>query len=180
MMKSPSKRYGSGAQIGMDSYYYSGPLTDLANTASLPRRAIGIPCPTLTTPPCEEPMWRLELPTTMRTTKAYADYVEGSHTPGPADGALDRAAEMLAKPLSGSEDPEVTPLSEAVRAKLGISEPLTRKVEQAFTIDAVDDIVLFSAAACSWCFLMLYLCIPLMMINLAKYNSFPSPNPQPQ
>ena len=33
--------------------------------------------------------------------------------------ALDRTAELLAKLLSGSEDPEVTALSEAVKAKLG-------------------------------------------------------------
>ena len=37
--------------------------------------------------------------------------------------ALDRTAELLAKLLSGSEDPDVTTLSEAVKVKLGITEP---------------------------------------------------------
>ena len=53
-------------------------------------------------------------------------YVEDSHLPGPTYGALDRTAELLAKLLSGSEDPDVTALSEAVRAKLGITEPLPK------------------------------------------------------
>ena len=51
-------------------------------------------------------------------------YVEDSHFPGPTYGALDRTAELLAKLLSGSEDADVTALSEAVKAKLGITEPL--------------------------------------------------------
>ena len=38
--------------------------------------------------------------------------------------ALDRTAELLANLLSGSEDPDVTALSEAVKGKLGITEPL--------------------------------------------------------
>ena len=46
------------------------------------------------------------------------------HLPEPTYGALDRTAELLAKLLSGSEDPDVTALSEAVKAKLGITEPL--------------------------------------------------------
>ena len=46
------------------------------------------------------------------------------HLPEPTCGALDRTAELLAKLLSGSEDPDVTALSEAVKAKLGITEPL--------------------------------------------------------
>ena len=40
--------------------------------------------------------------------------------------ALDRTAELLAKLLSGSEDPDVTAPSEAVKAKLGITEPLPK------------------------------------------------------
>ena len=40
--------------------------------------------------------------------------------------ALDRTAGLLAKLLSGSEDSDVTALSEAVRAKLGITEPLPK------------------------------------------------------
>ena len=50
--------------------------------------------------------------------------MEESHCPGPTYGALDRTAELLAKLLSGSPDPDVTALSEAVKAKLGITEPL--------------------------------------------------------
>ena len=51
-------------------------------------------------------------------------YVKTPHLPEPTHGALDRTAELLAKLLSGSEDPDVTALSEAVKAKLGITEPL--------------------------------------------------------
>ena len=51
-------------------------------------------------------------------------YAEESHSPGPTYGALDRTAELMAKLLFGSEDPDVTALSEAVKAKLGITEPL--------------------------------------------------------
>ena len=46
------------------------------------------------------------------------------HLPEPTYGALDRMAELLAKLLSGSEDPDVTALFEAVKVKLGITEPL--------------------------------------------------------
>ena len=51
-------------------------------------------------------------------------YVEESNSPGPTYGALDRTAELLARLLSGSEDADVTALSEAVKAKLGITKPL--------------------------------------------------------
>ena len=54
-------------------------------------------------------------------------YVQDSQLPGPTYGALDRTAELLAKLLSWSEDPDVTALSEAVRAKLGITEPLPKR-----------------------------------------------------
>ena len=47
------------------------------------------------------------------------------HLPEPTYGALDRTAELLAKLLSGSEDPDVTALSEAVKAKLGITQTFT-------------------------------------------------------
>ena len=47
---------------------------------------------------------------------------ESSHLPEPTHGALDRTAELLATLLSGSEDPDVTALSEAVKAKFGITE----------------------------------------------------------
>ena len=44
----------------------------------------------------------------------------------PTHGALHRTAESLAKLLSGSEDLDVTALSEAIKAKLGITEPLPK------------------------------------------------------
>ena len=53
-------------------------------------------------------------------------YVEESHSPGPTYGALDRTAELLAKLVFGSEDPDLTALSEAVKARLGITEPLPK------------------------------------------------------
>ena len=43
-------------------------------------------------------------------------YVKDSHLPEPTYGALDRTAQLLAKLLSGSEDPDLTALSEAVKA----------------------------------------------------------------
>ena len=46
--------------------------------------------------------------------------------PEPTHGALDCTAELLAKVLSGWEDPDVTALSEAVKAKLGITESLPK------------------------------------------------------
>ena len=55
-------------------------------------------------------------------------YVEDSLFPGPTYGALDRTGELLAKLLSGSEDPDVTALSEAVKAKMGTTEPLPKPV----------------------------------------------------
>ena len=109
----PHEALGSPPQTDMGSYYYSGPPTDLADTVSLPRRPRGS-------------AWRPELPTTMRTPEVCPAYVENSHLPGPTYGALDRTAELLAKLLSRSEDPDVTTLSEAVRAKLGITEPLPK------------------------------------------------------
>ena len=51
-------------------------------------------------------------------------YMKAPHLPEPTHGALDRTADLLAKLLSGSEDPDVTAVSEAVKAKLGITEPL--------------------------------------------------------
>ena len=114
----PIEAIGSPPQTDMDPSYYSGPTTDLANTASVLRHSTGIPWPAFTTPPCKEPTWRPEPPTATRTREAYPAYehphprVGGAHTPGPADGALDRTAEMLAKLLSGSEDPDVTALPE--------------------------------------------------------------------
>ena len=55
-------------------------------------------------------------------------YVKAPHLPEPFHGALDRTSELLAKLLLGSEDPDVTALSEAVKAKSGITEPLPQAV----------------------------------------------------
>ena len=52
--------------------------------------------------------------------------MKDSHLPEPTYGALDRTAELLAKLLSRSEDPDVKALSVAVKAKLGITEPLPK------------------------------------------------------
>ena len=109
----PLQALGSPPQTDMGSYYYSGPPTDLTDTVSLPKRPRGS-------------AWRPELRTTVRTPKLCLAYVEDSHLSGPTYGALDRAAELLARLLSGSEDPDVTALSEAVRAQLGITEPLPK------------------------------------------------------
>ena len=62
----------------------------------------------------------------MRTPEVCPAYVEDSHLPVPTYGALDRTAELLAKLPSGSEEPDVRALSEAVRAQLGITEPLPK------------------------------------------------------
>ena len=113
----PIDALGSPPETDVHSYYYSGPPIDLADKGSLPRRPRGTPRPTFTTPPCEEPSWRPELPTTTRTPVAYPAYLERSHIPGPVYGALDRTAELLAKLLSASEDRDITALSQAVRAK---------------------------------------------------------------
>ena len=116
----------------MHSHYYSRPPVDLASRASLPRRSRGIPWPAVTTPPCKEPTWRPKPPTATRTAEAYPAYehpqprIGGPRTPGSADGALNPTAELPAKLLSGSEDLDVTAMSEAVRAELGIDEPLTK------------------------------------------------------
>ena len=109
----PLDASGSPLYTDMGSYPYSGPPTDLANTASLPRRPRG-------------PVWRPELPPTSGSPEVCPAYVKALHLPEPTHGALDRTAELLAKLLSGSEDPDVTALSEAVQAKLGITEPLTQ------------------------------------------------------
>ena len=109
----PLEALGSPPQTDMGSYYYSGPPTHLADTVSLPKQPRGS-------------AWRPELPTTIRTPEVSPAYVENFHHPGPTYGALDRTTELLANLLSGSEDPDVTPLSEAVRAKLGITEPLPK------------------------------------------------------
>ena len=107
----PLDALGSPPYTDMGSYPYSGPPKDLADTVSLPRRPRG-------------PVWRLELPITSRSPEVCSAYVKAPHLPEPTHGALDRTADLVAKLLSGSEDPDVTALSEAVKAKLGITEPL--------------------------------------------------------
>ena len=109
----PLGALGSRPHTDMGSYLYSGPPTDLADIVSLCRRPRG-------------PVWRPEQPATSRNPELWPAYVENSHFPGPTSGALDRTAELLAKLLSGSEDPDVTVLFEAVKAKLGATEPLPK------------------------------------------------------
>ena len=101
----PLDALGSPPQTEMGSFLYSGPSTDMADTVSLPRRPRVHEHPGARHPdlPIMDPL-RQE----------------------PTHGALDRTAEPLAKLLSGSEDPDVTALSEAVKAKLGITEPLPK------------------------------------------------------
>ena len=106
----PLDALGSPPYTDMGSYPYSGPPADLADTVSLPRRPRGA-------------VWRLELPITSRSSEVCSAYVKAPHLPEPTHGALDSTAELLAKLVSGSENPDVTALSEAVKAKLGITEP---------------------------------------------------------
>ena len=106
----PLDALGSPPQTEMGSFLYSGPSTDIADTVSLPRR------PRVHEHPRA---WHPDLPTSSRAPEKGLDPLH----PEPTYGALDRTAELLAKLLSGSEDPDVTALSEAVKAKLGITEP---------------------------------------------------------
>ena len=99
----PLDALGSPPQTEMGSFLYSGPSTDIADTVSLPRRPRVHEHPRARHP---------DLP------------VMDPPRPEPTHGALDRTAELLAKLLSGSEDPDMTALSEAVKAKLRITEPL--------------------------------------------------------
>ena len=101
----PLDALGSPPQTEMGSFLYSGPSTDIADTVSLPRRPRVHEHPRARHP---------NLP------------IMDPPRPEPTHGALDRTAELLAKLLSGSEDPDVTALSEAVKAKLGITEPLPK------------------------------------------------------
>ena len=101
----PLDALGSPPQTEMGSFLYSGPSTDMADTVSLPRRPRVHEHPRARHP---------DLP------------IMDALRPEPTHGALDRTAELLAKLLSGSEDRDVTALSEAVKAKLGITEPLPK------------------------------------------------------
>ena len=111
----PLEALGSAPHTDMGSYLYSGPSTDLADTVSLPRRPRGS-------------LWRPELPTTSRNLEVCPGNVEDFRLPGPTYGDLERTVKLLAKLLSGSEDPDVTAPSEAVRAQLGITEPTPKPV----------------------------------------------------
>ena len=101
----PLDALGSPPQTEMGSFLYSRPSTDIADTVSLGRR-----------PRVHEHLRARhpDLP------------IMDPPRPEPNHGDLDRTAELLAKLLSGSEDPDVTALSEAVKAKLGITEPLPK------------------------------------------------------
>ena len=101
----PLDALGSPPQTEMGSFLYSGPSTDMAGTVSLQRRPRVHEHPRARHPdlPIMDPL-----------------------RPEPTHGALDRTAELLAKLLSGSEDPDVTALSEDVKAKLGHTEPLPK------------------------------------------------------
>ena len=109
----PLDALGSPPQTEMGSFLYFGPSTDMANTVSLRRRP-GVH---------QHPRaWHPDLPIISMAPEKSLDPLR----PEPTYGALDRTAEVLAKLLSGSEDPDVTALSEAVKAKLGITEPLPK------------------------------------------------------
>ena len=109
----PLDALGSPPLTETGSFLYSGPSTDIAETVSLPRR------PRVHEHPRA---WHPDLPTTSKAPEKRLDPLH----PEPAHGASDHTAEPLAKLLSGSEDPDVTALSEAVNTKMGISEHLPK------------------------------------------------------
>ena len=104
----PLAVHGSRPRTDLGSYAHSGP----SSTASLPRRLR----PEYPRPCCPTP----------RAPEVGPTRVEEQHHPRPTYGALDHTAELLAKLMSGSEDPDVTALSEAIKAKLGNAEPLPK------------------------------------------------------
>ena len=110
----PLQALGSPPQTEMGSFPYSGPSTDTAETVSLLRRPRVHEYPGA---------WHPDLLTTSRAPEKSPDPLHQE----PTHGALGRTAELLAKLPSGSEDPDVTALSEAVKAKLGITEPLPKR-----------------------------------------------------
>ena len=109
----PPEALGSPPQTEMGSFPYSGPSTDIAETVSIPRG-----------PRVHEyaRAWHPDLPTASRAPEKSLDPLH----PETTHGALDRTAQLLAKLLSGSEDPNVTALSGAANAKLGITERLPK------------------------------------------------------
>ena len=109
----PYDALGSPPRSEMGFFLYSGPSTDMAETVSLPRRPRVHEHPRASHP---------DLPITSMALQKSLDPLH----PEPTYGSLDRMAEHLAKLLSGSEDPDVTALSEPVKATLGITEPLPK------------------------------------------------------
>ena len=109
----PLDALGSPPQTETGSFLYSGPSTDMADKVSLPRQPRVLEHPRA---------WHPDLPTPSRAREKSMDPLH----PEATYGALDRTAERLTKLLCGSEDPDVTALSEAVKAKLGITEPLSK------------------------------------------------------
>ena len=109
----PLDALGSPPQTEIGTFLYSGPSTDIAETVSLPRR------PRVHEHPRA---WHPDLPTTSRAPEKNLHPLHLE----PTYGALDRTTELLAKLLSGSEDPDMTALSEAVKANLGITKTLTQ------------------------------------------------------
>ena len=87
---------GSRPRTDLESYTHSGPPSDRAETASLPRR----PRPEYPTACCPTP----------RTPEVGPTRVEEQHHPRPTYSALDHTAELLANLLSGSDYPDVTAL----------------------------------------------------------------------
>ena len=108
----PLAVHGSRPRTDLGSYAHSGRPSDRAETASLPRR--------------QRPEYPRACCPTPRAPEVGPTRVEEQHHPRPTYGALDHTAELLTKLLSGSEDPDVTALSEAIKAKLGIAQPLTK------------------------------------------------------
>ena len=108
----PLAVHGSRPRTDLGSYTHSGLPSDRAETASPPRR----PRPEYPRACCPTP----------RAPEVSPTRVEEQHHPRPTYGALDHTAELLAKLLFGSEDPDVTALREAIKAKLGIAEPLPK------------------------------------------------------
>ena len=104
---------GRRPKTEMGSFLYSRPSTDMTDTVSLLRQ------PRVHKHPRA---WHPDLPIASMAPEESLDPLRPELT----HGALDRTAERLAKLLSGSEDPDVTALSEAVKAKLGITEPLPK------------------------------------------------------
>ena len=109
----PLDALGSPPQTEIGCFLYSGPSTDMADTVSLPRR------PRVHEHPRA---WHPDLPTPSRAPEKSLDTLHRE----PTYGDLDCTAKLLARLLSGSEDTDVTALSEAVKAKLDITETLPK------------------------------------------------------